>query len=451
MSSFSVKDNCKIEKTKFSEIHSLTDKIADKTLDQLKEESIFVFPELNDSDDLVKDQMILQSDKGFYRTSNVMGFIGYDHDNKKERLIINSRFSTDGNYEDFFLRYMLSKVVDPNIVELATNADTDEQLFDYLVFLFPFMLKNAMRKGIYKEYVCKQYNDFNVKGTIDIPRQIKTNTPFTGKIAYSQREFSYDNNLMELIRHTIEFIKYRKYANSLLSKVKDEVNQISEITRNYSLSDRQRIISANIRKPIQHAFYSEYRNLQKLCILILQRRKHQIGFGTDKIYGILFDGAWLWEEYVNSLITLKFHHPRNKGGSGAQRLFSHGEKGKIGLIYPDFISIDVNDRIIADAKYKPMDNIGNKDYLQVLAYMYRFDSRKGFYLYPESDGNMSESFHLLKGSTYEKVEKREKDADIVIRKIGLMIPGNVKTFDDFRNIMEDSEKLFKTKLGVIDE
>ena len=39
--------------------------------------------------------------------------------------------------------------------------------------------------------------------------------------------------------------------------------------------------------------------------------------------------------------------------------------------------------MIADAKYKPIDNIGNKDYLQVLAYMFRFDAKKGFYFYPE--------------------------------------------------------------------
>ena len=34
-------------------------------------------------------------------------------------------------------------------------------------------------------------------------------------------------------------------------------------------------------------------------------------------------------------------------------------------------------------QYKPIDNIGNKDYLQVLAYMFRFDAKKGFYFYPE--------------------------------------------------------------------
>lgn len=61
---------------------------------------------------------------------------------------------------------------------------------------------------------------------IDIARDIKKNTPFIGNIAYSQREFSYDNSLMDLVRHTIEFIKQKPYGNKLLAKVKDEVKLI---------------------------------------------------------------------------------------------------------------------------------------------------------------------------------------------------------------------------------
>ena len=83
------------------------------------------------------------------------------------------------------------------------------------------------------------------------------------------------------------------------------------------------------------------------------------------MYGILFDGAWLWEEYVNTLIGDIFYHPRNKAGDGAQRLFD----GNHGLIYPDFIGKDAGERIIADAKYKPWNNISGKDYADFVARM----------------------------------------------------------------------------------
>lgn len=93
------------------------------------------------------------------------------------------------------------------------------------------------------------------------------------------------------------------------------------------------MISESKHNVIRHAYYREYRALQQLCILILQHQKHQIGCGARQVYGILFDGAWLWEEYISTLIGDLFYHPMNKVGSGAQRLFA----GNVGLIYPDFI------------------------------------------------------------------------------------------------------------------
>ena len=86
---------------------------------------------------------------------------------------------------------------------------------------------------------------------------------------------------------------------------------------------------------------------------------------TDK-NAAFFGELWLWEEYVNLLVGDQFYHPMNKSNLGKQYLFSKG----IGEIYPDFISRSNTPRIIADAKYKPIENVGGKDYLQVLAYMF---------------------------------------------------------------------------------
>lgn len=427
-----IKDNSQHKKDVFSDISALTGKIADKTLDQLEREGVFVFPEyIDDAEDITRDQMILQSVNDSYRSGNVMGFIGCGN----ERLIIESRFS--GEEDDFFFQYLLDRVLDfPNLVELETDANQDNRLFNFLLFLFPYYLKTAMRKGLFKKYIRHNYNDGNVKGTIDVARHIEKNTPFTGNVAYSQREFSYDNSLMELVRHTIEFIKRKPYGSKILIKVKDEVKLVIDATPGYEPYDRQRIIDQNKKNEVRHAYFREYLALQRLCLLILRHQKHQIGSGSKQIYGILFDGAWLWEEYVNSLIDEIFYHPMNKGGKGAQRLF----EGNIGLIYPDFISRDNEARIIADAKYKPIDNIGNRDYLQVLAYMFRFDAKAGFYLYPEAEGADDLKLRMNQGSTYESnVMPRD---DISITKHGLKIPVDVTDYDEFTARMKNSEREF---------
>lgn len=433
-----IKDNNLRNKDDFSEIRTVTGKIADKTLEQLEREGVFIFPEIvKDAEDITRDQMILQSVNDSYRSGNVMGFLGCGD----ERLIIESRFS--GDREDYFFQYLLDRVLEfPNIVDLNVDADQNNRLFNFLLFLFPYYLKTAMRKGLFKNYIRHRYNDGNVKGTIDIARHLTKNTPFIGNIAYSQREFSYDNYLMELVRHTIEYIKRKPYGNNLLTKVKDEVKLVIEATPDYETYDRQKIIDENKKNTVRHAYFREYLALQRLCILILQHQKHQIGSGSRQIYGILFDGAWLWEEYVNSLIDDVFYHPMNKGGRGAQRLFG----GNIGLIYPDFISRDNETRIIADAKYKPIDNIGNKDYLQVLAYMFRFDAKKGYYLYPEAEGTDDLQLWMNKGSTYEEnVMPRD---DVSITKHGLKIPADAENYESFVLRMKASECGFKETFAV---
>lgn len=440
-----IKDNEQVKKEEFAKLPYLVHRIADKTLERLEQEGVFVFPEIfSDTQDLDKDQMILQSVNDSYRACNVMGFIGCGD----ERLIIGSRFCRDG--EDHFLQYLLGKVLGwPNIVDLETDANGDNQLFNFLVFLFPHYLKQAMRKGLFKKYIRNLYNDANVKGTIDIARHIKQNTPFVGDIAYGCREFSYDNSLTELVRHTIEFIKGKPYGNKILQNVKDEVKLVVNATPGYAIRNRQKIINENQKHAVRHAYFKEYLALQRLCLLILRHQKHQIGLGPRQIYGILFDGAWLWEEYVASLIGSKehdyFYHPKNKCREGKQFLFSKQKNAKrehenVGEIYPDFIGKNAVNRSVADAKYKPNENIGSHDYLQVLAYMYRFDAKVGYYLYPEADGDNDQVLYLNRGSTFENnVAPRD---DVVITKHGLKIPINATSYCDFATQMGESEQQF---------
>jgi|GEM_PF-233895 len=309
-------------------------------------------------------------------------------------------------------------------------------IFSTIIFVQECLKRFGEPGDLFKKYIRRRYNDGNVKGTIDVARHIEENTPFVGNVAYSQREFSYDNSLMELVRHTIEFIKRKPYGNKLLIKVKDEVKLVIDATPGYEPYDRQKIIEQNKKNTVRHAYFREYLALQRLCLLILRHQKHQIGTGARQIYGILFDGAWMWEEYINLLIEDIFYHPMNKSGTGAQRLFD----GNVGLIYPDFISRNSEPRIIADAKYKPIDNIGNRDYLQVLAYMFRFDAKAGYYLYPEAEGSDDLKLWLNRGSAYEEnVVPRD---DISITKHGLKIPMDAQNYSEFKAKMKAQEQEF---------
>ena len=427
------------------EILQIYERVGDKTLSDLEDEpGFFVFGEMfrNAEDFTEKDKRqayILkthwQKRRRYLRTGNVMGFIGC----QDERLSITSRFAN--GERDYFLQYLLRKVLDlPNFIDMPLDGDPAGQMFDWAIALFQKYLRDAMRKGPYKQYVVRRYNDGNLRGTIDIPRHIAKNTPFVGNVAYSRREFSFDNSLTQLIRHTIEYIRKRENGSLLLAGVKDEISFIVNYTPGYRLSDRRGVIEANLRSPVVNAFFWEYRILQRLCLMILQRQTQWFSEDNRKAYGILFDGAWLWEEYLNKLIGDRFFHSENKSGKGAQVLMGSG--GDVKTIYPDFISRETP-RIIADAKYKPLENIGGGpggDYYQLLTYMLRFDAGRGYFLYPESgagEGGAAKREYRLYSGIGDRAVPRP---DAALSKLGLRIPEEAGSYDDFAAEMERNER-----------
>ena len=80
-------------------------------------------------------------------------------------------------------------------------------------------------------------------------------------------------------------------------------------------------------------------------------------------------------------------------------------------------------------------------YLQVLAYMFRFDAKAGYYLYPEAAGTADRRLWMNKGSTYEaNVAPRD---DICLTKHGLKIPVDAENYEMFVFQMKVSEAEFR--------
>lgn len=359
--------------------------IADKTIAELckENENLLIFPySIETSCDKICDSSVMSilntgdPDKVQITTGNVMGFIGIDN----LQIKIKSRF--DKGRDDFFLHYMLQKVLSLNLFDLKHN-DEQEDIFDFIMFMFPYLLKAAMNQGVYREYKNFKHNDSNLKGTIDISRHIARNVPFVGNIAYSTREYSHDNNMSELIRHTIEFMKTKRYGQLVLNIDRETIENVKiivEHTPSYNKNERSSIISKNLRAKV-HPYYTEYRPLQTLCLQILRMEEVKYGESSDEICGILFDGAWLWEEYVNTILSNQgFRHPENKLHKGGIYLFDDHS----GIRYPDFYKDDM----VLDAKYKRLGSydkvskLDRNDVHQVMAYMTTLKVNRGGFVAP---------------------------------------------------------------------
>lgn len=179
---------------------------------QLENPNLLVFPQtLGQYRDDVEKSHIFSLDEEYITTYNLMGFVGRN----SSQLTISSRFAKDDN-NDYFLHYMLQKVFSINLLKFDQTPNK-ENIWDFLLYLFPYYLKKAYSQGIYKAYRKEEYNDSNVSGTIDVKRHILQNIPFTGKITYTTREHSYNNYLTQLVRHTIEKIKSHPFGSGVLT------------------------------------------------------------------------------------------------------------------------------------------------------------------------------------------------------------------------------------------
>lgn len=370
---------CNFDAKQFAELRSLAG-VPIKNLQLDSNSNLLVFPQnLSDCPDNIQDSTIftIEGDK-IISTGNIMGFVGY----KNMRLRIHSRFAKEEE-QDFFLHYMLQRVFAINLFDLKYTSN-QTSVFDFLIYLFPAFLKRAFRQGLYKEYQTLHYNNSHVRGKIDIAQHIRKNIPFTGNISYKTREYAYDNSVTQLVRHTIEYIRLHPYAKSILQNdadTKEAVKAIEEATISYNRHDRVRIISMNLR-PILHPYYCEYRYLQQLCLQILRHEELKYGTTDNEIYGILFDGAWLWEEYLATILT-DYIHPRNKERRGVKYLFEN----KRGPRYPDFY----NESMVLDAKYKSNNNkkhvaeIDRDDIHQIVSYMWMDKLEEGGFISPTEE------------------------------------------------------------------
>lgn len=325
-------------------------------------------------------------------TGNFVGVLSLGNDSCIE---IYSRFEDD-NHRFAFINHMLNKIYDLNDLFLTQggNNKTDLNLDLLLKLSFLSKLKNAYREGEYKSYEKVHKNDTAPRGTIDIARHIKLNLcPENYKVAYSYNEYTSKNSYIYLVRLCYEMLFEKgkkpkgKGVDDLLFKSQD-----------YWSYDKRQIIHKNENKPITSPLFKCHRDLQKFCLDVLKHKKMTLdSFGTeDGKYGVLIDCAWLWEEYVATLLKDYFIH-KTMSSKEKDYLFAD-EKGKpFQRIIPDYVGKN-SLPVIADAKY--MDLYGRRDlqdeqrnsvYYKTVMYMQRYQAKLGMIFYPSiSEGDNAE-------------------------------------------------------------
>lgn len=426
-------------------------KLSDEQIDSIKRFSgvkletlqerypgLLVFPDClgEHDDDIEKSELFrLSWDGTKLFTGNVVGFFGIG----SVHFQIRSRF--DMAESQFFLHHMLSRVFCGSMLNLPTHPDK-EPIWDFLIYLFPFALKRAVRQGLFRTYRTFHRNDDHLRGAIDIPRHIRCNIPFNGKVAYRTREYSGNNHLNHLIRHTIEVLRRNPICSRLLvadTDFRSAVQSIVELTPDFNSQDIAKVIAKNLR-PIRHPFYTEYTLLQSICLKILRHERITYGMADDELSGIVFKAEWLWEEYLASVLAdSRIKHSHNISRQSPERITIY-ESGKV-QVYPDFFS----DIIVMDAKYKRSDDVQRYDRFQMIAYIHIRQAELGLLLYP--DNNSLSEMKI----EYEDGQRGKLNGDGFLGSISFAVPKGAADFPKFQSAIEESEaKLNELIAGMLD-
>lgn len=424
----------------------------------LSADQVLSIPEMTETE---KDSFrILTNFNGKYWTQNYIGLLQIEQMN----VFIGSRFDDESF---FFTQYILDRALGMNI-NILQNMDPGvgcgDILEQLLAFVFAAQIERAYRKGLYRRYRTYECNDSKVKGKIDITRHIRLNPINNGKIAYSYREYTADNDVNKMIFTAYTYLQKRhpnimKNLEKKRKTVGECITQFRNIMQPASRQEAQKLVQRERRK-ITHSIYHDWEEVRKTAILIL---RHMGIFVRDAqaektIHGVLINMNWVWEQYLQSILEDEI---KGKGYTfqpqDEKNIFIRN-KNPLHTLKPDLcIYKDEKSALILDAKYKNAwsDAVQNKngnfdervreDYFQILAYMYGFRCNKAGIFCPCSASNSSHSEHEYYEYTITKDREEEK-----FYLLPLYIPHSQESknnsFKSFKTAMETNENKFKDQV-----
>lgn len=223
------------------------------------------------------------------------------------------------------------------------------------------------------------------------------------------------------------------------NEIKDYTHQIFYSTPSYERNKKESIINKNL-KQLSHPYYYEYEPLRKICIQILRHEKLKYGNNDNTVYGLLFDGAWLFEEYLNTFLGKEnFIHAENRNLKNGIKLLDNAWR-----VYPDFYKVSNDNNIVLDAKYKRLnyldsEKIDRNDKHQIVSYAYTLNAKKAGFIYPVEIDNYKKND--CENSYIGNLNSEYNNANCEIHKYALKIPSKKLNGENFNNIKEFIETI----------
>lgn len=329
------------------------------------------------------------SDDGFrLDMGNLMGVLRFRDPESQAAIQIEVLSRFDKDKRNFFLNYLLSRVFDFAQGAEAASARQSSILEILLDVIFVRRLGEAAKAGLLRHYREYHNNDWAFKGHLDLARHIRENIPLPHGIAYVKREIDLDVPVNRMILLAALRVNWRN--PSLFESNGDASDALRQLRMGVTEEHDIRAVLAHrdCREPVAHPFFREvWEPLRRIARMILEDERWTLFSEKDndeEVSGIVFDGSWLWEEYLATVLEPAGFRHCVRGEGGGLPVF----KNEPARFYPDFYhkSADASQRVVLDAKYKRFNpNGGRNDVHQILCYLLLTGAKRGGLVFPPCD------------------------------------------------------------------
>jgi len=234
--------------------------------------------------------------------------------------------------------------IDQEYIEIQQEQDL---LTPLLIMQFLQLLKEIVKKGLKRSYYSVERNlNGRIKGKVKVSQNIKRNLINNKKTSTicQYDVFGYDSIENRVLKHTLKFIqRYLAQTSTLSHHTQPLVNYCQPAF--VTVSDN---VDLNQLKSIKHnVFYKEYKEAIRIAKLIIKRFGYNIrnakaqSTGKTSVPPFWIDMSKLFEFYILGLLKDRY---------GDKLIFqAQGTYGQ-----PDFLLRDETNKLILDAKYRPI-------------------------------------------------------------------------------------------------
>ncbi len=251
---------------------------------------------------------------------------------------------------------MLVELADSPFFE-GTAADLeayDMPIFELLLRCYLEHVTTIVRKGIARTYVTCEDNLVYLRGKLQLSEHIRRNSYNASRVYCEFDEYDIDRPINRLIKSALLIVHK-------LSREPANQQRCRELLFWFDGVPGTTDPRIDFRRVLRDRLVQHYAPAMPLCRLILYNLNPLTQQGDNQVVSMLFPMETVFESYVGAKLPHQFREWHVSPQASGKALIEEHLARKMFNLYPDFLFTQASTRVIADTKWKLIDETDRSD------------------------------------------------------------------------------------------